>query len=480
MLKLELPLDLAVDLAAVVDVVAATIVTTHVLLNKRDVRSSIGWIGIAWLSPILGSAMYYLFGINRVGRRMAGRRRQIERSSTLGAVGADPGPGTELSERARAIARVGDQLAKNTLLSHNTIDLLRNGDEAYPAMLQAIRSARCSIALASYIFRADTVGLLFVEALSAARARGVEIRVLVDGVGSGYFFCPAANALRKSGVRVEHFLHEWLPWRMPFLNMRNHKKLLIVDGAVEFTGGLNLGAENLSRFQTVNSVEDTHFKICGPAASMLMQSFAQDWSFTCGEELIGAQWWPTIAPSGSAALRGVSSGPDYNEAPLEAILAAAVGSSQSRLRILTPYFLPDQRLISDIALASLRGANVEIVIPARSNHMAIDWAMRSQLSFFGVPSLAVYLSPAPFDHSKIVTVDGVWAGLGSPNWDLRSTRLNFEFMLECYDPLFISGLDKLVDERIARSERMDIAQLHDRSVPIKLRDAVARLFLPYL
>lgn len=147
---------------------------------------------------------------------------------------------------------------------------------------------------------------------------------------------------------------------------------------------------------------------------------------------------------------------------------------------LLPYFLPDQRIMSDIALAAMRGVTVDLIIPANSNHRVLDWATRSHLGFFGVPGLNIYLTPLPFDHSKIVTIDGLWCGLGSPNWDLRSLRLNFEFMLECYDAPFVKKIDTLIDRKIARSKKLNLKQLNNRPARIKLHDAAARLLLPYL
>jgi cardiolipin synthase A/B len=480
MLRIGLPLNQTIDLFAIVDLVVAAIVTTHVLLNKRDVRGSIGWIGLAWLSPLLGSFLYFVLGINRVARRAARLRQRSAHSLMQGHFAQGVDASLRLQDHILAIARVGDRLTNSSVVAGNSIRMFRSGDEAYPAMLQAIHSAQTGIALASYIFRADHVGMAFVEALTAAHRRGVDIRVLVDGIGSGYFRSSACAALRRAGIPVQRFLHDWLPWRMPFLNMRNHKKLLIVDGHTGFTGGLNLGAENLHRLRSRHVVEDIHFEVRGPAVSILMRSFAEDWAFTCAEVLDDRAWWPNIDPAGSVILRGISSGPDDDEVSLETTLAAAVGSAKFRLRIVTPYFLPDQRLMSDIALAAMRGVTVEIIVPGHSNRRLVDWALRSHLGFFAVPGLAIYLAPEPFDHSKMVTVDGLWCGLGSPNWDQRSLRLNFEFMLECYDALFISEVDTLIDRKIARAARLHLAQIHGRSYPVKLRDAAARLLLPYL
>lgn len=464
------------DLFALADVLAALWVTGHALLTKRDVRAAIGWIGIAWLSPFIGSALYYLFGVNRVSRR-ASRLAPGMASHAPPAVSVLP---PDLPEHIAAIARVGDRLTGRPLLPGNAFALYRSGDEAYPAMLEAIRRAERSIALASYIFRADRVGAAFIDALAAAQARGVEIRVLIDGIGSGYLFSSAARALGRRGIRVARFMHDWLPWRMPFLNLRSHKKLLVVDGRIGFTGGLNLGAENLRRLRPPRPVEDVQFRIDGPAVALLTLTFAEDWAFTIGELLTGEAWWPAIAPTGSVWARGVGSGPDEDLGKLASLLTTAVSAAKRRLRIVTPYFLPELPLMAAIMLAALRGVAVEIVLPERSDHRLLDWAMRAHLAFFAVPGMTIHLTGAPFDHSKLATIDGAWCALGSANWDARSLRLNFEFTLECYDSAMVGTIDRLIDEKIARGRVLSRADLAARRPLVRLRDAASRLLLPYL
>ena len=174
-------------------------------------------------------------------------------------------------------------------------------------MLEAIRNARHSIALASYIFRHDAVGRAFVAALIEAQTRGVAVRVLIDSVGSGYFWSGTLRDLEAGQVPTARFLHTWVPWRMPFLNMRNHKKLLIVDGKVGFTGGLNIGSDHSRRLAKKRNeyVDAVQVRIEGPVVSQLMQTFAQDWSFTTGEALEGDAWWPDSAPTGRVFARGI-------------------------------------------------------------------------------------------------------------------------------------------------------------------------------
>jgi cardiolipin synthase len=452
----------------------AAAVTRHALLHKADVRAALGWIAIAWLSAVIGGPLYLAFGINRINRRAS---RLAVRTETLDVSFGEATP-PDARPAIQALARVGQRVTGVPLQSGNAVAIHHGGSKAYPEMLEAIRTARHSIALASYIFRDDRVGRAFIAALAAAHERGVEVRVLIDGVGGGYLRAPAFRALRRAGVPCAKFLHSWAPWRMPLLNLRNHKKLLVIDGAAGFTGGLNIGAENLAPDDPSDRVDDVHLRIEGPAARQLMASFAQDWLFTTGETLEGPAWWPEIGEAGTTPARGIRSGPDGDLFNLEAILGAALTLAERRIRIVTPYFLPDPQLEFAIAQAALRGVELQIVIPARSDHQLMDWAMRAHLRFFRTIRAHVRLGAAPFNHAKLVTVDGAWCLIGSSNWDTRSLRLNFEFDLECYDPVVCARIDALIDTKVAAAEPLQQALETGPFAP--LRDAAARLLLPYL
>ena len=456
-------------------VLIAGLVTAHVLLRKRDVRAALGWIGVAWLSPLLGGFLYYVFGINRVTRR-ALRFEKIENENGKTESSVSP----DVSAPIAALARIGERVTGAALAAGNDVAVLHGGREAYPAMLEAIRGAQRNVALASYIFRDDETGRAFGDALIEAHGRGVAVRVLLDSIGSGYIYSGILRRLRQGGVPAARFLHTWVPWRMPFLNMRNHKKLLIADGAVGFAGGLNIGAENTAKRGQKSFVDDVHVRVEGPAVRQLMDTFAQDWAFTTGEDLDAAIWWPALTAKGPVCARGIRSGPDADLYKIEAILGAALEQARRRVRIVTPYFLPDTRLLFAIAQARLRGIAVDIVIPARSDYFFLDWAMRAHLRFFQGAPETIWFSPPPFDHAKLMTVDGEWCLIGSSNWDTRSFRLNFEFDLECYDRALTADIDARIDEKIAQSETLDREKLMGAPRWMQLRDAAVRLMLPYL
>jgi cardiolipin synthase len=467
---------LAQAIWAVAYVLLAGLVTADVLLKKSDVRGAMGWIGAVWLAPILGSLLYYMFGINRVTRRALKLARPDNCETAAQGAPAEPqGPAN-----IRTLAEVGKRLTGAPLAAANRIAILEGGDQAYPAMLEAIRAARHSVAMASYIFRDDAVGREFATALSEAHKRGVQVRVLVDSVGSGYILSPIYHRLRAEGVPAARFLHTWVPWRMPFLNMRNHRKMLVVDGTLAFTGGMNVATENTSAHGSKPYVEDIHFRVEGPVVRSVMEAFARDWSFTANEVLEQDVWWPPLSPQGQVLARGLRSGPDSDLYKIEILLGAALNLAQHRIRIVTPYFLPDQVLQFAIGQAVMRGVKVEIVIPEHSDHIYFSYAVRAHLRFFRYTKAEVYLAPLPFAHTKLVTVDGQWSLIGSSNWDARSLRLNFEYDLECYDTELTGQLDAIVDSKIAHAKKLDYAELLREPVITRLRDALFRLMVPYL
>lgn len=465
-------------LFATLYVLIAAAVTVHVLQTKSDVRAALAWIAVAWLSPYFGAFLYFVFGINRVTRRAL----NLAKSGRQG--GTTPGPDAQpdMADNIRALAAAGQRVTGSPLIAGNAVTVYHGGDEAYPAMLEATRNARHSIALGSYIFRHDAAGRAFIEALIAAKARGVAVRVLLDSIGSGYFRSATMRALQAGGVPTARFLHTWVPWRMPFLNMRNHKKLLIVDGQVGFTGGLNIGADHSRRLakRRHEYVDAVQVRIEGPVVRQLMDTFAGDWSFTTDEVLDHDIWWPDIPGAGPVFARGIHSGPDADIYKLETILGAALAQARERVRIVTPYFLPDQRLQFAIAQAGLRGVKVEILIPERCDYPFLDWAMRAHLRFFEDVRASVYFTPAPFNHAKLMTVDEQWCLIGSSNWDTRSFRLNFEFDLECYDRALTAEIDALIGKKIAQSRKVDVVRLAAAPRWMQLRDAAFRLLLPYL
>jgi cardiolipin synthase A/B len=459
-------------LAGALHLVVAGAVTVHALLNKRNVPAAIGWIGLAWLAPILGALLYVGFGVNRVKRRAQRLMPPVRSHEPLAA--GEISPHDPLDPLKAAIGRITGR----DLSAGKVIAVLDCGDEAYPEMLAAIESAKSCIRLSTYIFRADGIGGKFIDALVRAHRRGVATRVLIDGFGGGFLLSPAYHRLRNQGVPVARFLHSALPWKMPFLDLRLHKKCLAADGADAFVGGLNIGDENLIAGRPKAPVRDTHFRVEGPIVRQIERQFDDDWLFTTGEEPAPAVPAPLTTPPREAQARAIVAGPDQEVDQLVLILLSAINHARRSIRIVTPYFLPAEQLITALELAALRGVDVRIVVPGQNNHRLVAWASQTHIRPLLETGCRVWRSPPPFDHSKLMVIDGEWSLIGSANWDIRSLRLNFELAVEIYDPGLAARLAEIVDAR--RGQPIALEDIDNRSFILKLRDAAARLCMPYI
>lgn len=454
----------------------------HLLIHHRDHRSAAFWVALILLSPLIGACLYGLLGINFV------RRRGRQYRGSIGPAYRDPPPVCPnfehtdpiLLERDRTLATTLDRISRFTFTSGNQVEPLINGDEAMPAMLEAIRSAKISITLASYIFEAHHIGADFVDALADAQTRGVQVRVIVDDAGTRYSWPPVTRELRKRGVPVCRFMPNHLILRFLTMNLRNHKKLLIIDGRIGFTGGMNIREGNMVARNPAHPVRDIHFRITGPIVTQMQHVFAEDWHFCFGDVLEGDTWFPKVDPTGETHALGIVDGPDEDLEVMPVALFAALNAAKERVCLITPYFLPTAILLAALKLCSTRGVTVTIVTPAKNNIAFVSWAARTFYPELLEAGCHIYESPAPFDHSKLLLIDDAWSCLGSTNWDPRSLRLNFEFNLACHSFPLARRLRDIFEQKKQESQQVTEASLQNIPLLIRIRSGFARLFIPAL
>ncbi len=467
-------------LAAGFDLAASLLASAHALLHKRDTRAATLWIGFIWLLPAIGPLLYLALGVNRI------RRRALTlgvHKTTSRPVPEDLGePEPEGAAHLKLLARVVSNVVSRSLTAGNQVQPLMNGDEAFPAMLAAIESAKHSISLVSYIFDNDATGEQFAAALGRAVKRGVAVRVLIDAAGTRYSSPPITRRLKALQIPYARFLPASLftPWRVATINLRNHRKILVVDGQTAFAGGMNIRHGNVLADRPKSPVQDLHFRIEGPVVTQLQDAFANDWAFTTREILDDKIWFPKLRGHGNVIARVITDGPDADFEKARWMLLAALAEAQTSVQILTPYFLPDLALVSALNLAALRGVRVDIILPGKSNLPFVHWASRATWWQVLEHGCHVWLTPPPFDHSKLMVVDGHWVLLGSANWDARSLRLNFELNVECYGRELAHAMAAIVGKKLHGAHGVTLAEVDARTVPCKLRDATARLFSPFL
>ncbi len=461
-------------------VVLAPATAAHALLNKRDSRSAFGWIAVCLLFPLAGPALYGVFGINRVStraRQLSGAPGPNIDAPLPASPAVAPG---RVPDEYRLLAKISESVSGRPLLAGDEVVPLHNGEQAFPAMLEAIEAASRRVYLATYIFESNRTGHDFVAALAAAGRRGVDVRVLIDGMGELYSWPRARRALKREGVNARRFLSLRLIPPTMRVNLRNHRKILVVDDQVGFAGGMNIGDRHLTEDPAVKDpTTDVHFRFSGPILAELEQVFIESWNFATGDRLEPTS--PSvIAPAGRSLCRAIADGPNEDLDKLSTVMVGAISAARSRVAIMTPYFLPSREMISALQSAALRGVDVAVILPERNNLPFVHWATRKMLWELLLRGVGVYYQPPPFSHSKLFVVDAHYSLVGSANIDPRSLRLNFELGVEIHDPKTAVRLLAHFDEICEMSRNATLAELDGRSLPVQLRDGLFWLFSPYL
>ncbi len=455
---------------------AAIFAAGHALLNKRDSKAAFGWIALCIILPLAGPVIYLLFGINRVSLR-AKKDYHVKISRDSLPTITEP-VGTDF----RPLSSVGEMLTRKGLSACTEVKLLENGEELYPAMLEAINAAEHRVLLASYIFDSNDTGQMFIDALWRAIQRGVEVKVLLDGMGELMSLPRIGGLLRKRGIEFARFNpFTLLPPALNY-NMRNHRKLLIVDGVYAFTGGQNIGDRHLAeRLENVDRVHDIHFRLTGKIVDELEWAFWKDWYYCtqCPDipQFQGSNLNLTSAPIWS---RLVLDGPNKDLDKLNNLMLGVISSAQSHVRIMSPYFLPTFDMIGALIAAYLRGVKVTILLPGKNNIMLAHWASQNILRQILEQDIEIYYQPAPFVHSKIMLIDGHYSLIGSANIDPRSLRLNYELGVELFSEPLNKQLTEYFEKRKENSVRVTREEINARSLPVRIRDSLAWLFSPYL
>jgi cardiolipin synthase len=460
-----------------------------VLLRRKEPSSTIAWILTLVFLPVLGALLFWAFGRDRV-RWPARRKRELdavvraqvsEVRNGGGRGDAGPAPDASQSTLERAIFRVGARLTHQPATTGNAVRVLTEGHATYDAIADAIDGARHHVHAQYYLIRDDDSGRGFRDRLVAAARRGVSVRLLVDGFGcfalGRSFYAP----LRKAGVRVGVFL----PMRSVLLqpvNLRNHRKIVVVDGETAFTGGFNVGDEYRGGTMAgMGTWRDVHLRIEGPAAADLQRVFFQDWAFATGEPIDPREYFARDpARRGSATVAIVPSGPDTRNEAIHRVFFGAIAGAEREVLVTTPYFVPTESLLVAMEVAAMRGVAVRILLPGHSNHAVTYHAGRSFYAELVAAGVEVREYVPGLVHAKTLVADGQVALVGSANMDLRSFRLNFEVHALVHDATTATTLRETFDAELADSRRIELDAWKARAWSLKLREGAARLVSPLL
>jgi len=399
---------------------------------------------------------------------------------TLAAVNLAPEPGVIRSIVPHRFDAADPQFTRSMsnysqgkMFGQNAVQTLVNGDEIFPAMLQAIESAQSSIDMETYIYWSGSVGYKFANALAAKSREGVEVRVLVDWLGSLPFDEDLIQIMTGAGVRFQRYrpIH-W--YTLDRVNNRTHRKLLIVDGRVAFTGGVGIADNWLGDARNPTEWRDTHYRIEGPSVSAFQAAFAENWLETTGETLQGEKFYPHLETAGQLDAQLIISAHPNGSEDMELMMLAAIAAAKDHLRIGMAYFVPDEIALQQILDARKRGVAVDIIVP--NSLTDVPTVRRASRHFWGQlleAGVHIYEFQPTMYHPKLLIVDDIWASFGSTNLDERSLRLNDEASLNVYGRDFALTQIDLFNRDLARSRQISLAEWRARPLSEKATDWLA-------
>lgn len=481
-------------LGTIAHVVIFIAITLHCLQRRRNASATILWIAVAWSFPFLGPLLYVSFGIDRVGDRgylklLANKKILERRKNTKGSA---PRAYWHNLEEAPAKSRFQEKFNRSMdalipdhpALGENKVEPLVDGDEAYPKMLAAIRSAKKHIHLQSFIIGHDKVGRKFVQALMEKAAEGVQIRLLYDRFGSTWAHLGGLfRSLEKFDCVQVAGWTQANPLKRQFqINLRNHRKCLIVDGETVFFGGINIAADNQSS-PARPAIRDYHFKAQGPIVQEFQYAFLRDWFFITKEspeQLLTESHFPQNDPAGKTVMRLINTGPSRpDEVAVEAFFNSIVLAKRQILAV-TPYFAPPPEILRALRSAALRGVDVRLVVPAANNHIYVYYASRALYEELLSAGVRIYERRKPFSHAKALLIDGQFSLVGTANLDMRSLHLNYETLTAVYSESFTDQMKEIVHSDMSVSDEILLAEWKKRPLRTRIFENFAALMSPVL
>lgn len=457
----------------------------HLLLLKKRPSATLAWLWAILFIPGLGALAYFAIGTDRLKRHRLRRRTifsvQAQRHGTP--------PGTDeatvslvrdLPRRDRQFLQLLSRINRVPVSSATGLRILSDSTEFYPALEARIGAARHHVHLEFYIWQGDETGRRFLEALTAAARRGVEVRLLLDGVGSHGFDEDLLEDYRKAAGKFSWFQSLDLRRNRFFLNLRNHRKLQIIDGTIAFVGGMNIGREYEGRDATLGHWRDVQLEATGAVAGELQAVFADDWFFATGEKISAPVYYPALAPNPLLPVHVVLGGPDRPNEPISKSIISLLNEASERVWIATGYFVPDDIVLAALEVAACRGVDVRLLIAEKNDHPWLVTVGRSYYDQLLAAGVRIFEYSAGINHAKIAVADHLWGMVGSANLDYRSMRLNFELNLLFHSAAENATLTRILERDFALCQEIDRAAFLRRPFRQKFAEAALRPLSPML
>ena len=450
-----------------------------ILSRKREPVAAVAWILAIIFIPILGGVLFLLFGINSIRRR---RESKIAAARDLAPKLPDLGQhqlrDLELTRQQTRLASLVNKECRGVLTGSNAIEIIADTTQTLRRIEEAILGATQTLDLEYYIWQPDRTGTRLRDMLIERARAGVQVRFLYDSFGSMALHRKFLEPMTDAGIQVVPFLPGSTFRERWSLNNRCHRKIVVVDGTIGFTGGMNIGDEYIGANPEIGHWRDTHLRIEGPAVWQLQQVFAEDWYYSTGEELVDPVMFPPPSRAGQGISQVVSGGPDGVSEPFHTLHFAALNEARESITIATSYFAPTVPLVMALETAAARGVKVRLMIAGKSVYPWTVWVGRSFYDSLLRSGVEIYEYKKGILHSKTLTIDGVWSLVGTANFDYRSMLLNFEVALALYGEGYARELEEQFTHDLESCRPIRLSEWDERSLARVFVENVCRLIAP--
>jgi len=471
---------------SVLYIITILFICLMIIFQNKAPLKTLSWIMVVLLLPVAGIILYIFFGQDYRKRKIFSRKglRDLVRisdhaSDQIESIGSILEAESQAVRGKEHLIKLMLNNDKAIITRHNHIDILLDGTQTFPAMLESIRSARRYIHMQFYRFEFDDLGREFLLALKEKALSGVEVRIIFDDVGSWNFPSSTIKEMMGCGVQIFPFM----PVRFPFLtskiNYRNHRKIMVVDGDHGYIGGINMARKYMFGHKELGKWRDTHLRITGEAVAALNSIFLTDWFFVTGIILTNnPEYFTGARKAGDSLVQITSSGPDSDWASIMQVYFSAIATAKESIFISTPYFSPDDSMRTALTTSSLSGVDVRLLVPARSDSVIATWNTRSYISELLQAGVKIYYYGKGFNHSKYMIVDRVFTTVGSANFDVRSFDLNFEVMALIYNEAFAGEMTSVFNGDIEGAELITAEKWEKRKKISRYKESLARILGP--
>lgn len=464
-------------------IVQFAVAITIIFLERKDPSTTIAWVMIIFIVPIIGVIFYLLFSQNIARKKLF--RLTVQEEEFVNKLLDDQIEemrngefkySRKEEETWHSLIALNQTYAKAYLTQENNVEIMNNGINMFNYLLNDIKYAKEYVNVEYFIVKNDDTGKRLLQSLIDAAKRGIRVRFLVDALGTSKLDRNLVKELTDNGGQIAYFFSpKFFKINLRF-NYRNHRKIVVIDGRVGYVGGFNIGNEYLGKKKKFGHWRDTHFRIRGRAVGDANARFILDWRMTSKENLgLEQAYYDFSKPSGNTTMQIVSSGPDTEKQEVKHAYLKMINSAKKNIYIQTPYFVPDQSIFTALQTAALSGVDVKLMIPSIRDHIMVYWATYYYCGLLLQAGVKVYIYDNGFLHAKTISVDKEVCSVGSANFDIRSFRLNFETNAFIYDSNVTAEMDSFYDEDLEHCRELTLEMYEQRSAWIKFKEGIAKL-----